>query len=130
MNRLNEKKGITLIALIITISVLTILLGVTLYNGVSDIRTARNEKLLSELEIVKHAVYEAYTNYKKTGDEDFIIGTESNDFDSVASSMGVTLINPVANSIDKKYYELNSANLKDIGLTNISDTYIVNYYTR
>ena len=121
-NIINENKGITLIALVITIVVLLILAAVTITPAISGAEEANYRKYLSELEIVQHAVVERYTKYKLTKDESLLLGEAS---DPKAP--------PQENNISWKkqdgYYELRPDNLINLGITDAEDTYIVNYET-
>ena len=129
---LYEKKGITLVSLIITVIVMLIIAGTATYTGINDMKIAEENKLLSELEIVKQAVYQTYLNYQRTGNSAYIVGTKV-DASSLASSMGITLVtipNTETNETITSYYRLNPTQLKNIGIENSQDTYIVNYFTR
>ena len=63
---LRDNKGITLIALSITIIVLLILAAVTIGGGNESIKMSKNNKLVVELDMVQHACLERYSEYKLT----------------------------------------------------------------
>ena len=129
MNKTKENQGITLIALVITIIVLSILVGITLYSGTGTIRQTQQNKLFTELGIVQHAVMERYYQYTVTQDTSLLIGIEATTVQDIAQSIGVNLLisNPI--EAEEKYYELSPTLLKEIGIINTDDTYIVNYKT-
>lgn len=132
MKNINAKKGVTLTSLIITVTIMLIIGGTVIYNGINDARTATENKLLSEIRIVQQAVFQAYSNYKKTGNEAYIVGTKVN-VSNLANSLGITLVTipqEIANTNEGAYYRIEPIKLKDIGIENSQDTYIVNYYTR
>ena len=129
MNKTKENQGITLIALVITIIVLSILIGITLYSGTGAIRQTQQNKLFTELGMVKHAVMERYYQYTITKDVNLLIGTEATTVQNIAQSMGVNLLISSPVEIEEKYYELSPIQLKEIGIINTDDTYIVNYKT-
>lgn len=62
-----HNSGITLVSLVITIIVLIILASITVYSGVSTVRSARLTKFTAELKIMQQKVnelYDSYTNNK------------------------------------------------------------------
>ena len=129
MHKTKENQGITLIALVITIIVLSILIGITLYSGTGAIRQTQQNKLFTELGMVQHAVMERYYQYTITQDVNLLIGTEATTVQNIAQSMGVNLLISSPVEIEEKYYELSPIQLKEIGIINTDDTYIVNYKT-
>ena len=50
---INSAKGITLIALIVTIIVILILASVGTYNGIEAVKTAQLNKFISEMKIMQ-----------------------------------------------------------------------------
>lgn len=131
---LRENKGITLIALVITIIVLLILAGITLRGGNESVKTTRSNKLLTELDMVQHACLERYTEYKLTLNDALLVGesvssAEYSEVRTLASKKGVTL--PA--EPEGTYYKLDPNSsagkgaLQSLGITNIEDVYIVNY---
>ena len=118
-NMVKSQKGITLIALVITIIVLLI--------------------SLSELNKVQQVVIETYLKYKQLENESFLIGkkVEGTEYDEVnnalkqASENNYELMLGENGDIEKSYYLLNKGNLEKMGLENIhnNDEYVVNYYT-
>ena len=121
-----NNRGITLIALTITIIVLLIIAAVTIGGGNESIKMSKSNKLLAELDMVQHACLERYAEYKLTKDSRLLVGTsvEYSTAQSVASGMGYSLENEGA------FYELNPTNTGDmesLGLSQVEDIYIVNY---
>ena len=55
--------GITLVSLVITIIVLLILASITIYSGVSTVRSARLTKFTTELKMMQQKVNELYDDY-------------------------------------------------------------------
>ncbi len=64
---MKKENGITLIALVITIIVLSALLGVSLNYGIGSLTDARNTNYKSELNIVSQAVAEQYIKLTQLG---------------------------------------------------------------
>ena len=143
-NNIKSQKGITLIALVITIIVLIILatigIGELSGNG-EDINETKDTISLAELNKVQQLVMETYLKYKQLGDSNIITKNgsklESDEYSSVnneiltASNNTCHLLLEESNDIEKRYYKLTKADLNSMGLTNINnnDVYIVNYST-
>ena len=81
-------KGITLIALVITIIVLLIITGISIRGGNSSLKTARGNKLFAELDMVQHCCLERYSEYNLTKDSSLLKGTvvTSEEASSIASN--------------------------------------------
>lgn len=133
MRRTKEEKGISLIALIITVIVMLIIAAITIYAGTDEIRNSKEKQAIAELGMVNHAVYERYIQYTKTKNTAILIGTgiTKAEAQSLASQMGVTLIEIPSsyNEVESAYYRLNPTDLVKIGIHDSKDTYIVNYVT-
>ena len=71
---LRDNKGITLVALTITIVIILILSTIGMIAGRDSIKASKANKKIIELEMVHHAILERYTEYKITGDEDLLVG--------------------------------------------------------
>lgn len=67
---LKNNKGITMIALVITVIVLIILASITTYSGLSTVKESRFYKAISEMKIMQAKVNEYYEDYKN-GDTSF-----------------------------------------------------------
>ena len=139
-----DNKGITLVALIITVVVLSIIAGVSIYIGSNDIQNSKDHIAIAELEEVKHMVGEAYLLYKKTNNINYLHSSSTvstTEINSIAEELGVMLVTIPANpntpgttaydqyELEIKYYRLTPTDLTNIGVENSDDTYIVNYIT-
>ena len=131
---LRDNKGITLIALTITIIVLLIIATITIGGGKESIKMSKNNKLVAELEMVQHACLERYTEYKLVNNTDLFVGeeissTELEELKTLAKKKGITIIDMETSD----YYKLNPKTeegaiaLESLGLTEVEDTYIINY---
>ena len=120
---LKEDKGITLIALIITIIVLIILAAIGVKAGRDSIRASKDNRLLTELDMVQHAVFERYAKYKLVNNTSYLVGTvvSYSEAKSTADKMKVVLPQ------DATYYKLTPSDLKSLGLEESEYEYIVNY---
>lgn len=139
-----KEKGITLIALVITIIVLLILAGVgigELTGKKNSINESKDKTALSELTKIQQAVMETYIKYKQLGSINILKGTRmtyaytQSEFNQMGSSesLKITVSYDESNEIDPStyYYKLDNNNLLDMGLDNINNNneYIVNYST-
>ena len=142
MKNLRENKGITLIALIVTIVVLLIIAGISINMGITGVDQAGENKLITELEKVQHAVTERYTKYKLTKDTSLIVGTKVDNLPTIPTPTGetkaptwkvfqVTSGATVSTHPERKYYRLSQSDLQNLGLTGSENgsSYIVNYYS-
>ncbi len=129
---LREEKGVTLIALVVTIIVLLILAGVTISSTMDGVDDAQENKLWSELEAVQHAVVQRYTKYQLTKDTSMLVGKQVNP-EPLPNGKKWKLNQADSTEAEKAYYELNTDALSQLGLEpgtgSYTDTYIVNYYT-
>ncbi|MBR3254849.1 MAG: type II secretion system protein [Clostridia bacterium] len=132
---LKEEKGITLIALIVTIVVLIILAGITITGTIQGVDQAKNNTLLANLDMIHHAITERETKYKLTKDSSLLVGTkvDISSLTDVPSEIEWKVVQfDGLNNPEREYYRLSSTNLKELGLsTEVSNSasYIVNYYT-
>ena len=154
-----NEKGVTLMALIITIIVLSIILGITLNYGLSEIHTASNKKTESELVIVQEAIMQRYAlvksanqleNKYQTGEanrpEKFV--GEILESSSKIADYGFSGIDYMKDyttldsniTYEECYYKIGEDDLKDLGIEKGDSgkeenesakerTYIINYST-
>ena len=140
---MKNQKGITLIALVITIIILLIIASVATYTGINAIQDSKNQSYMSEVEMLKQVVLENYTKYLTTKDEQYIRGEPIAYIDMLSlvdninsnSKQSITLkMLDYGDSISSKlpiyYYRLSEEDLKEmeVSITN-EDSYVVNYYT-
>lgn len=135
--KINNQKGITLIALSITIIILLILAGITINMGKNGIQDSKEDAKLSELGMIQNAVLQRKTKADLTKEEypgetilEAGITLESviNEINSNVNSEN-TITRKDSN--DEDYYLLSNENsgLRELGITNSEDEYIVNYET-
>ena len=141
---MRNEKGITLIALMITIIVLFIILGISLRskNGIKDeMYNSEDEAFKAQLQGIQHLVLETYVKYKQTGNENVFVGTEitwssANSYlDEINSASGQS-ITLKENDYDEndveqetKYYSLSTEDLRLLGIEKDTESYVVNYET-
>lgn len=126
----NKDQGITMIVLVITIIVLLILAAVSITGATASKNNAKENIALSELQMIQHAALERYTKVTLTGEK--YPGTVYSSLAQVKSD-----VSSIASEIkfdertDKEgntnYYLLTPSDLAKLEITNIEDTYIINY---
>lgn len=133
-----SQKGITLIALVITIIVLLILAGITINMGTQAIKDSKENAVLSELGMVQNAVLQRKTKADLTNETypGEVITSTSINLDQVIQDINANK-SAEEQKVEKKdnnngnYYLLTNTNngLADLGIQNSEDEYIVNYET-
>ena len=139
---MKNNKGITLIALAVTIIVLIIIASVGTYSGIEALRDAKEEAQISELNMLKQPVVENYTKYLMTKNDMYIRGTKVNysDVQTIISDINNNANETVSlkvndydisgsTDITEYYYRLSESDLKEMGVTQAQDSYIINYKT-
>lgn len=142
MKNFRENKGITLIALIITIVVLLIIAGISISGGIQGIDKADDNRAMSDLEKVQHAITERYTKFELLKDKSLIVGTKVDTLPTLPTPTGdaetptwkvkqVITGDNVSPHPERNYYRLSKSDLENLGLTGDykKSSYIVNYYT-
>ena len=135
---MKNNKGVTLIALVITIVVLLIISGITISVGSNNAKKAKDNKLLTEVVMVQNAALQRKTkveliNGNYPGQKLTEIGI---DIDEVISKINSEKADKYE-IIEKKdtnesnYYLLSNSNggIKELNIKDTEDEYIVNYVT-
>ena len=79
--------------------------------------------------MVQHAILEQYVKFETTKDVVYLVGNklEKSEVDQIAQELDITLVEIPDTYENKDYYKLDKASLKEIGIQNTDDEYIVNY---
>ena len=141
---MKNQKGITLIALVVTIIVILIIASVSIYTGTSAIQDSKDQANISEIKMLKQVILETYTKYMTTKDVNIIKGEPiyyadvqevvndiNNDSDEIVTLKMFNYDSIYFSSeIPIYYFILNQDDLKQMGVTTSNNNiYIVNYYT-
>ena len=128
---LRKNNGITLIALIITVIVLTIIAGITVGVPKNSTNSTEDATSLSELEMVQHAILENYSKSILT--KETLPGTdiEISSVQKIIDEINSKTNGKIILKSDTGYKSLNKEDLLSLGLSkeNLEETYIVNYNT-
>lgn len=148
---MKNNSGVTLISLVVTILILGILAGMAVVSVRTTITDVKDSKFNTELGLVRQAVTEQYSKAKNVGQTktlkseeqvSFWVGERITDFydidlpeeSSIIENSDVTeFYNMAANYSceyqEDFYYRLTPDMLKQIGVNDAEDTYVVNYGT-
>ena len=119
-------KGVTLLALVITIIMVLLIAGVTIGTGTYNLEKAQGGAQFSELNMIQHAVLERYTKATLTHEAypGILLDSDSAELADM-KSLGIEL-----KGKDTEYYKLTpSSGFKELGIRDEEDEYIVNYKT-
>ena len=117
---LKNNKGISLVALIITIIVMLIIAGIVLYNGTGEVKQAKTESVRTNMLLVQAQIknYVEQAKFEGKKQEDGINGITVDDYTLTVTSEGV--------GVDG-YVKITSS-MSDLGLGKISaDDYLISY---
>lgn len=135
MQMMKKNEGITLVSLVITIIIMLMLAGIGVTTAYTSINGVRDDKLKTELGVIRQATLEQYTlaqavNQTKTlatePQVSFWIGEKITDKNEI-TFISLSEYNPQYQ--EEFYYRLNPENLRKIGIKDAKYTYIVNYST-
>lgn len=132
---LRKNKGITMVALVITIIILLILAGISVTGVIRGIDETNESRAISQLEMVQHALLERKTKADLTKADltkETLPGTtadytELQNLINEINTMSSANITLRGNKED--YKELSTADLKELGIEKETNTFIVNYKT-
>ncbi len=129
---LRKNKGITMVALVITIIILLILAGISVTGVIRGIDETNESTQISQLEMVQHALLERKTKADLTKEKETLPGTtadytELQNLINEINTMSSANITLRGNKED--YKELSTADLKELGIEKETNTFIVNYKT-
>ena len=123
-----KNEGITLVALVIAIILLLIISGISITGTLRGQNETEEATQISELNMVQHAILERYTKAQLTKEElpgTLITKTEVegiiNDINA-KSGKNITLKGT-------EYKRLDASDLKNLGIKQEEDSFIVNYKT-
>jgi type II secretory pathway pseudopilin PulG len=125
-----KNQGITLVALVITIIILLIIAGISVTGTIRGIDETNESKQISELYMIQHAILERYTKSQLTKEE--LPGTQiqKNEVQGIIDEINLKTENTITlKGNETDYKELTQLDLENLGIENVTDTYIVNYKT-
>lgn len=129
MIKIKQEKGITLVALVVTIIVLLIIASISIKGATISKKEARDNILLSELNMVQHAALERETKVQLTGEDYPGVAYDTVSEAQAAVGSEITLQDTRIDSKTGKsnYYLLDATELEKLGIKSTEDEYIINY---
>lgn len=127
VRQMKREKGITLIALTITIIILLILASITIYSGISTIKSSKLNKFKQELEIMQSQVNLLYEKYRTEIEE----GQEIKIGEELTNSEEENNAFSEATESDKTgYRKFTKDTIEELGIEGIEREYLVNVTKR
>ncbi len=124
---INSAKGITLIALVVTIIVILILASVGTYNGIEAVKTAQLNKFMSEMKIMQVQVNNIYDKYKN-GEE---IIANIGKLPSTSSKADNVFQESTSGIVDRSGYRyFDTETIKQLGIEGVEGEFFVNIEKR
>lgn len=125
---IRKNKGITLVALVVTIIVLMIIAGISISGTIIGVKETEETAQISELTMIQHAILERYTSSIYTKQE--LPGTviETSEVETIIDEINETCNSNITLK-GTEYKRLTKQDLKNLGIENEEYTYIVNYKT-
>lgn len=125
---IRKNKGITLVAVIITVIILLIISGISITGTVKEKEETKENIQFDELNMIQHAILERYTKSQLT--------KETLPGEAIDNSELDLIIEEIKSKSGKdiylkggEYFKLNKSDLKDLGIIKENDEFIVNYST-
>ena len=126
-----KEKGITLIALIVTIILLLILASVAIYSGSETIISSHFTKFSTDLKVMQTKVNEWYQEYKDGEEEILELGSDLTISSTVEKQANIVFTTEESGISSKDGYRYFSANdLQDLGIEGIDRDFFINIEKR
>ena len=120
-----KEKGITLISLVITITVLIILASIATYSGINVIKQSKLNKFTAEMKIMQTEVNSLYDRYMSGEVSVLEIGKE---LDSEANNVFIGSASGITDSSGYKYYDRET--IEGLGIEGVEEEFYVNVEKR
>ena len=127
--KINERKGITLISLVVTVAVLLILASIATYSGVEVIRSSKFDKFTTELKLMQTKVNELYDKYTSGEDTNVInLGLDISNASTQANKVFTSSASGITDKSGYRYY--NKATISSLGIEGVDGEFFVNVQNR
>ena len=120
----DNKKGITLISLIVTIVVLLILASIATYSGVGIIRQSKLNRFTTEMKVMQTEVNDLYDRYSN-GEDVLNLGKE---LDSQADKVFTSEASGITDKTGYRYYDQET--IQSLGIDGVEEEFFVNVQKR
>ena len=127
--KLKNKKGITLVSLVVTIAVLIILATIATYSGVNVIRQSKLNKFTTEMKIMQTEVNNLYDKCSNgTEEEKNEIINYGKELDSEANNVFTVHGSGITDSSGYRYYDRET--IESLGIEGVEEEFYVNIEKR
>ena len=130
---LRKNKGITMVALVITIIILLNLAGISVTGVIRGIDETNESTQISQLEMVQHALLERKTKADLTKEKLETLPGTTADYTELQNLINeintMSSANITLRGNKEDYKELSTADLKELGIEKETNTFIVSYKT-
>ena len=132
---LKRERGITLVALVITVAIILILTNVVVYNAVSNLRTAKLQNMQADIENLRDKVSNYYSEYGNIPADTSIEYTNTSHINSISSAtdtgpfyvIDLAAMENVTLNYGKDYEKIRNGEAKtQEQINSLTDLYIIN----
>lgn len=127
MKKENNREGITLVSLAITIIVMIIITGITIKTGMDSIQNSNKMAKITELEMIQEKVNTIYERRKLSEDSMTYYNSLGQDISVVDSSKLELILNGIS---EEGYRYFSKEDLTQLELSDMSQDVIINFGTR
>ena len=125
--KLDERKGITLVSLAITIAVMLILASVATYSGVNILRQAKLNKFTAEMKLMQTEVNDLYNRYKN-GEDVLNLGKDLTGQEEQVNKVFTNEASGITETTGYRYFDKET--LDNLGIDGVDGEFFVNIEKR
>lgn len=125
--KLDERKGITLVSLAITIAVMLILASVATYSGVNLLRQAKLNKFTTEMKLMQTEVNDLYDRYKN-GEDVLSLGKDLGGQEEQVNKVFTNEASGITDTTGYRYYDQET--LQNLEIDGVDGEFFVNVEKR
>ena len=125
--KLDERKGITLVSLAITIAVMLILASVATYSGVNILRQAKLNKFTAEMKLMQTEVNDLYNRYKN-GEDVLNLGKDLTGQEEQVNKVFTNEASEITETTGYRYFDKET--LDNLGIDGVDGEFFVNIEKR
>ena len=125
--KLDERKGITLVSLAITIAVMLILASVATYSGVNILRQAKLNKFTTEMKLMQTEVNDLYDRYKN-GEDVLSLGKDLSRQEEQVNKVFTNDASGITDTTGYRYYDKETLN--NLEINGVDGEFFVNVEKR
>ena len=125
--KLDERKGITLVSLAITVAVLLILASVATYSGVNILRQAKLNKFTTEMKLMQTEINDLYNRYKN-GEDVLNLGKDLNEQEEQANKVFTKEASGITDKTGYRYFDKET--LEGLDINGVDSEFFVNIEKR